>query len=418
MRIEVLCTGDELLTGLTADTNSPYFMERLLPYGEQVARTTIVGDVREELLEALSTLSARADVVLVSGGLGPTADDLTAECAAEAAGVPLLESAEALQALEERFARRGILLTPNNRRQAMVPRGAEVVLNPNGSAPMFVLRLGRSTLFFLPGVPREYRHLVDAEVLPRIKKLRGKQPDATYLAFRLLRTVGLPESHLDAKVAPMAREHPNVSFGFRTQAPENHLKLMARGPSQAAADAALAAAEEASRAVLGTHVFGQDGDRHAGVIGALLLSRGETVALAESCTGGRIADLLTSIPGASAWFLGGAVVYANAMKEAWVGVRKETLAAHGAVSEEVAKEMAEGVRKAAGTTWGLSVTGIAGPTGGSEEKPVGTVFIALAGPRGTVAQRHRFPGDRELIRTVSAGAALEALRLALLEPRA
>ena len=172
MRVEVLCTGDELLTGLTVDTNSPYFMEQLLPHGEQVARTTVVGDVREEILEALRTLSAREDVVLVSGGLGPTADDLTAECAAEAAGVPLVESAEALAALEARFARRGILLTPNNRRQARVPRGAEVVLNPNGSAPMFVLRLNRATLFFLPGVPREYRSLVDTEVLPRLKRLR------------------------------------------------------------------------------------------------------------------------------------------------------------------------------------------------------------------------------------------------------
>jgi nicotinamide-nucleotide amidase len=415
MRVEVLCTGDELLTGLTVDTNSPYFMERLLPKGEQVVRTTVVGDVREEILEALSTLSARADVVLVSGGLGPTADDLTAACAAEAAGVPLVESAEALQALEARFLRRGIVLTPNNRRQALVPRGAEVVLNPQGSAPMFVLRLRRATLFFLPGVPREYRFLVDAEVLPRIQKLRGARPDATFLAFRLLRTVGLPESHLDARVAPVAALHPHVTFGFRTQAPENHLKLMATGRTQAEADAALAAAEAASRAVLGSYLFGQDEQRHPEVVGALLLRRKETVALAESCTGGRIADLLTSVSGASAWFPGGAVVYANAMKEAWVGVRNQTLLTHGAVSEEVAREMAEGVRVATNATWGLSVTGIAGPTGGTEEKPVGTVFTALAGPKGTRAQQHRFPGDREQVRSFSAAAALEALRHALLE---
>ncbi len=415
MRVEVLCTGDELLTGLTIDTNSPYFMERLVVLGEQVARATIVGDVREEILKALTALGARADVVLVSGGLGPTADDLTAACAAEAAGVPLVESAEALAALEARFARRGIVVTPNNRRQALVPQGAEVVLNPNGSAPMFCLQLGQATAFFVPGVPREYRHLVDAEVLPRIRRLRAERPDVGFLAFRLLRTVGLPESHLDAKVAPVAAAHPNVTFGFRTHAPENHLKLMARGRTQAEADAALAAAEAASRAVLGSHVFGQDDERYAAVVGGLLLQRGQTVALAESCTGGRIADLLTSVPGASAWFPGGAVVYANAMKEAWVGVRAETLKAHGAVSEPVAKEMAEGVRQAAGATWGLSVTGIAGPTGGSEEKPVGTVYTALAGPAGTVAQKHRFVGDREQVRTSSAAAALESLRRALLE---
>ncbi len=415
MRLEVLCTGDELLTGLTVDTNSPYFMERLLACGEQVARATIVGDVQAEIVEALSTLGARADVVLVSGGLGPTADDLTAASAAEAAGVPLVESREAMAALEARFALRGLTVTANNRRQALVPRGAQVVLNPHGSAPMFILRLGRATAFFVPGVPREYRQLVDAEVLPRIAKLREQRPDRRFLAFRLLRTVGLPESHLDARVASVAAAHPDVTFGFRTQAPENHLKLLAHGRTQAEADAALAAAEEASRAVLGRHLFGQDGQGHAAVLAALLHARRETLALAESCTGGRIADLLTAIPGASAWFPGGAVVYANAMKEAWVGVRAETLQAHGAVSEAVAREMAEGVRRATGATWGLAVTGIAGPDGGSEEKPVGTVFTALAGPRGTSFQKHRFLGDREQVRTFSAAAALESLRLALLE---
>jgi len=415
VRIEVLCTGDELLTGLTADTNSPHFMDRLLALGEQVARSTIVGDVREEIREALLTLSARADAVLVSGGLGPTADDLTAECAAAAAGVPLVESSEALAALEARFAHRGIALTPNNRRQALVPSGAEVVLNPHGSAPMFVLRLARATLFFVPGVPREYRAFVDTEVLPRLARLRSEQPEPGFLALRVLKTIGLPESHLDARVAPLAAAHPAVTFGFRTHAPENHLKLLARGRTQAEADARLAAAEREARAVLGDHVFGQDGDRHAAVVGGLLAARRETVAVAESCTGGRISDLLTSIPGASAWFPGAAVAYANAMKEAWVGVRAETLARHGAVSEPVAREMAEGVRAVASATWGLSVTGIAGPTGGSEEKPVGTVFIGLAGPSGARVQRHRFLPDREQVRSSSAGAALELLRLSLLE---
>jgi nicotinamide-nucleotide amidase len=259
---------------------------------------------------------------------------------------------------------------------------------------------------------------VDAEVLPRLKRLRGERPDSTFLAFRLLRTVGLPESHLDARVAPLAAEHRDVSFGFRTQAPENHLKLMARGRTQQEADAALAAAEQASRAVLGTFVYGKDDERYAEVLGSLLLRREESVALAESCTGGRIADLLTAVSGASAWFVGAAVVYANAMKEAWVGVHKETLAAHGAVSEAVAREMAEGVRAAAAATWGLSVTGIAGPSGGTPEKPVGLVFTALSGPEGTRAQKHRFSGDREQVRAFSSAAALEMLRLTLLETEA
>ncbi len=414
MRIEVLCTGDELLTGLTTDTNSPYFMGKLFALGEQVRRSTTVGDVREEIEEALRTLSARADVVLVSGGLGPTADDLTAGCAAAVAGVELVEDAAALESMRTRFARRGLAFTENNRRQAEVPAGAEVVPNPVGSAPMFILRIERATLYFVPGVPREYRHFVDHEVLTRIARRLETEPSRTFRRARLLRTVGLAESHLDARVKPLAARHPALTFGFRTHAPENHLKLLAEGRSQAEADLALVAAEAEVRQILGLHVFGQDDDGFGSVVGALLATRGETVALAESCTGGRIADLLTAASGASAYFLGGAVVYANEMKERWVGVQHETLLAHGAVSEPVAREMAEGALVVAKTTWAVSVTGIAGPTGGTPDKPVGTVFVALAGPDDTVCRRHQFLGDREQIRAWSAYAGLELLRRTIL----
>ena len=411
MRIEALCTGDELLTGVTTDTNSTWFQERLLAHGEQVARTTVVGDVREEILEALRTLSDRADAVLVSGGLGPTADDLTAEVAAEAAGVPLVLHEAALAALRERFARRGLTVTENNLKQVRVPRGSEVVLNPAGSAPMFVLRLGRAVLFFVPGVPREYRALVEAAVLPRIDALRAERGETGFRVLRLLKTVFLPESHLDARVRPLLAAHPQVTFGFRTHFPENHLKLMAEGRTEEEARTALERADAAARPLLGDHLFGVDGDTMAGVVGRQLAARGETLALAESCTGGRIGDLLTDVPGASGWFLGSAVSYANALKERWVGVAHGTLVAHGAVSEPVAREMARGARAAAASTWALSVTGIAGPDGGTEEKPVGTVFLGLDGPEGTEARAHRFPGDREQIRTASAYAALDWLRL-------
>ena len=413
MRVESLCTGDELLTGTTTDTNSTWFQQRLLGLGEQVARTTVVGDVREEILEALRTLSARADVVLVSGGLGPTSDDLTAEVAAEAAGVPLVLHAGAEAQLRERFAKRNIVVTENNLKQVQVPEGAEVVLNPVGSAPMFILRLARAVLFFLPGVPREFRALVEEAVLPRIRALRAERGQSTFRALRLVKTVGLPESHLDARVRPIVAAHPSVTFGFRTQFPENHLKLMAEGPTQEAALAALEAADAASRPLLGDHVFGIDDETYAGVIAGLLLARGNTLAVAESCSGGRIADLLTTVPGASRWFLGSAVAYHNDLKQRWVGVREETLRAHGAVSEPVAREMAEGARRVAGSTWALSVTGIAGPDGGTPEKPVGTVWTAIAGPSGTEARRHLFLWERDLVRTASAYAALEQLRRAL-----
>ena len=411
MRIEALCTGDELLTGVTTDTNSTWFQQRLLEHGEQIARTTVVGDVREEILEALRTLSGRADAVLVSGGLGPTADDLTAEVAAQAVGVPLVIHEGALAALRERFAKRGLAITENNMKQVMVPAGSEVVLNPAGSAPMFILRLGKAVLFFVPGVPREYRALVETAVLPRIDALRAERGETGFRALRLLKTVFLPESHLDARVRPLLALHPRVTFGFRTHFPENHLKLMAEGRSPEEAREVLEAADAAARPLLGDHLFGVDDETMAGVVGRQLLSRRETLALAESCTGGRIGDMLTDVPGASAYFLGSAVAYANDLKERWVSVAHTTLVENGAVSQMVAGEMARGARRSAESTWALSVTGIAGPDGGTPEKPVGTVFIGLDGPDGTEVHAHRFHGDREWVRSASAYAALDWLRL-------
>jgi len=248
-------------------------------------------------------------------------------------------------------------------------------------------------------------------VLPRIDALRAEAGRTGFRVLRLLKTVFLPESHLDARVRPLLAAHPRVTFGFRTHYPENHLKLMAEGRTAEEAREALEAADRAARPLLGDHVFGVDRDTMAGVVGRQLLARGETLALAESCTGGRIADMLTEAPGASAYFLGSAVSYANDLKERWVGVAHATLVASGAVSGPVAEEMARGARAAARSTWALSVTGVAGPDGGTPEKPVGTVFIGLDGPEGTEVRAHRFHGDREQIRAASAYAALDRLRL-------
>lgn len=410
MRIETLCTGDELLTGLTSDTNSAFFQRLLLERcGLTVRRSTVVGDRRDDLLEALTTLAARCDVVLVSGGLGPTSDDLTIECAAEAAGVGLVEDAQVMAHIEARFARRGIALTENNRRQARVPVGSEAVLNAEGSAPLVVQRIGACTLFYVPGVPREYRHLVETFVLPRLEALTA--PTRTSVTrLRVLKTMGVPESHLDAKVDPLRARHPAVTFGYRTHAPENHLKLLATGADEASAAAALARAEADSRALLGDAVFGADDDALAEVVGAALLSMGWTLAVAESCTGGLVSAACTSVPGASAWFFGGAATYGELAKQAWARVPAELLATHGAVSEAVAEAMARGVRELLGASCGLSVTGYAGPSGGDAQTPVGTVFIGVATPAGTVVERHRFGGDRERVRLFAAATALDALR--------
>ncbi|TSC33834.1 CinA family nicotinamide mononucleotide deamidase-related protein [Corallococcus sp. Z5C101001] len=415
MRVELLCTGDELVTGLITDTNSTYLEARLFDLGVKVERVTVVGDVRPDIRGALLEASARADVVIVSGGLGPTADDFTLECAAAAAGVSMEEDATVLGWLRERYAARGMPMNPGALRMARIPAGSQPVRNPQGSAPLVIQRLGRAHLFFLPGVPREYRALVDGEVLPRVRDWLASEPNRTFRAFRLLRTVRLPESVLNEQVMPLAPHHPRVVFGFRTHAPENHLKLMAEAPTQAEADAVLAAAEAACRQVLGTHVYGADGNEYVPVLLDLLARAGHTLAVAESCTGGLIAQDLTAIPGASQVFLGGAVVYSEKMKSAWVGVAPEILARHSAVSPRTALAMAEGVRTACGATFGLSVTGYAGPGGGTPEDPVGTVYCALAGPdMEPRCERISIAGDRDRVRLFAASHVLEMLRLHLL----
>ncbi len=416
MRIETLCTGDELLTGLTTDTNSTFFQDKLFrELGQKLEWGQTVGDVRDDIIAALRIVTSRADAVLVSGGLGPTSDDLTAECAAAAAGVPLVENKNVLTWLEERFAQRGLVVTPNNARQALVPQGAEVVRNAKGSAPMFIQRLGRCTLFFVPGVPGEYRHLVEHEVLPRLRKQLEQERGRIFRAFLLMKTVGLPESHLDAAVAPLAVKHRQVVFGFRTHAPENHLKLMAEASSQEGADAALAAAAAECRPLLSRWLFAEGEQTLAGKVGALLLERKQTLALAESCTGGGVAAQLTDVPGASGFLIGSAVVYREVMKQRWATVSAESLNRFGAVSAEVATEMAQGIRGQCEASWGLSVTGFAGPDGGTPADPVGTVYCGLASEAGVEIERQVFVGDRARVRAFAGHLALDFLRRRLIK---
>jgi nicotinamide-nucleotide amidase len=408
VRIETICTGDELLTGLTSDTNSRFFQEALLNRtGLTVRRSVVVGDDRDDIIEALNQAAARCDVVLVSGGLGPTSDDLTAECAATAAGVPLVQSDEAIKHLEERFKTRGIVLSDNNRRQALVPQGAEVVLNAEGSAPMFIQTRGTCVLFFVPGVPREYRHLVGEFVVPRIAARKG----LTHVRrLALLKTVGLPESHLDARVRPLAEKFPQVVFGFRTHPPENHLKLLAVGGTEKDASELLEYVVSEARALLGPTCFGRDEQTLPGVVLAKLIERRQFLALAESCTGGMMAEQLTNEPGASKAFYGGACTYLDEAKTKWAGVPEGLIAQFGSVSSECAEVMAKGVRESTGAQWGLSTTGWAGPTGGDAENPVGTVYIGVAGPDGVKVEKHRFHGDRERVRSFASATAFDLLR--------
>lgn len=411
VRIETICTGDELLTGLTSDTNSRFFQTALLEQtGLTVRRSVVVGDNRDDIIEALNAAAARCDVVLVSGGLGPTTDDLTAECAAQAADVPLVQSDAALAHLEARFKARNIKLSDNNRRQAQVPRDAEVVLNAEGSAPMFIQQRAPCTLFFVPGVPREYRHLVGDFVVPRIAKRKGV---GEVRKLALLKTVGLPESHLDERVRPLALKYPQVTFGFRTHPPENHLKLLAVGADVAQASALLEQVVAEARVVLGATCFARDDETMASVVLDALKQRKQWLAIAESCTGGLMSELLTAVPGSSEAFYGGACTYVEAAKTQWAHVPEGLLAQFGAVSEETAEAMVRGVLANTGVQWSLSTTGYAGPGGGDAENPVGTVYLGLAGPFGAKVEKHRFHGDRERVRMFAAYAALDLLRRTL-----
>jgi nicotinamide-nucleotide amidase len=366
-----------------------------------------VGDDRAVLEAALRETTARADLVVMSGGMGPTEDDLTAECVARVLQVPLELHAPSLAAIEARFQKFGLAMTPNNAKQASFPRGATVHPNRWGTAPGFSVQLGRATLTCLPGVPAEYQGLSGEVVLPWVAGRLGAAP-----AARVVKLFGVGESAADQAMRPVMDDPANrgVRFGYRAHFPEVHLKWTVDPPD---AEVRAAAIETAVRAIFGEAVWGAGKEELAALVVARLTDRGEKVAVAESCTGGLLASMLTSVPGASAVLDLGVVAYANAAKTALLGVPPALLDAHGAVSEPVARAMAEGVRRAGQATWGIGITGIAGPTGGTPEKPVGTVHLALAGPDGTTALARHFRWDRERVRLGAAFWALDLLRRAL-----
>ncbi len=413
LHVELLATGDELLTGQILDTNSVWLMDRLWDLGVMARRKTLVADDRDDLAAALHETTSRSDLVVMSGGLGPTEDDLTAEVVAAAMGVPLELHEPSLEAIRERFRKLGREMTPNNAKQARFPRGATVVPNRFGTAPGFSVRLGRAELVALPGVPVEYRGLSEEWLLPRLAARAGATP-----AFRLVKLFAVPESHADQAMRPVMDDPRNrgVRFGYRAHWPEIHVKWSA-APASAGATSESAETRaneilEQVRGIFGDAIFAEGKDELAPLVVAQLTRRGERVALAESCTGGLVAELLTRVPGSSSVFDLGVVAYANQAKTGVVGVPNELLATHGAVSEPVARAMAEGIRRVAGSTWGIGITGIAGPTGGTPEKPVGTVYVALAGTSGTEVVHRVWRGDRDRVRKTTAYEALDMLRRA------
>lgn len=402
----LLSQGDEVVTGQTVDTNAAWLAERLVDLGLDVRRHVTVGDRLEDLVAALTELSGSADVVIGTGGLGPTMDDLTALACAQAFGRPLELDVEALAFLEALFARWGRPMAESNRKQALLPHGSTRLDNHRGTAPGFALTHGSAWLAFLPGVPHEMKAMFDGLVVPHLTQAFSLLPGRLVT----LRTTGVGESVLQDRIG--AFDHDGVTIGTRAMIGECMVKLRF---AASVPDATVRALTQDVADRIGSPVYAIDGlDAPGGplpaVVGRALAARGATIAVAESCTGGQLSALFTSVPGASGWFMDGVVTYDNTAKTRRLGVPPALLAAHGAVSEPVARAMAEGVRATAGTTYGLGVTGIAGPDGGTSDKPVGTVHVALATPHGTQHHLLRLSGDRARIQTYAAHGALDLLR--------
>jgi nicotinamide-nucleotide amidase len=409
MRAEILATGDEIRTGALVDSNSAFIAELLEQNGIEVTRHIAVGDDLPMLVAVLKEIGSRTDAAVVTGGLGPTQDDLSAEAAAHACGVPLVADTRALEEIEAFFRKRGRTMSDSNRKQAFFPQGARCLYNALGTAPGFQVRIDRCTFFFLPGVPHEMRAMLHEQVLPALHAMQGTATQ--FRQTRVLSTFGLPESIVGERVAGITGTFPDIKLGLRAKFPEIQVKLYLNGRDAAQGETRLAEAVQWARERLIPNVFSVDERSMAAEVGELLRRRKATLAVAESCTGGLIANWLTNTAGASDYFLLSAVVYANDSKVKVLGVSEETLARNGAVDEETARQMAEGARRAAGATYGLATTGIAGPGGGSAEKPVGTICSALAGPDETISRRLTLSfGQRQMNKQMFAMLALDLLR--------
>lgn len=405
LEAELLATGDELMSGAIADSNGAYACAKLREAGVKVRRMTVVGDGFDAIRNAVEEAASRATIVVVCGGLGPTEDDRTAAAAAAAAGVELRRNADALAHVKTMFERYKIAMTPNNEKQADLPDGCELLDNPIGTAVGFCVRTGLARAFYLPGVPVEYRKMLDEQVLPRLASL-SRVP----LATRVIKVYGIGESALETQLAGLEIA-PEIELGFRATFPELHIRLYAQGQADLAA--LLDQAEAGIRARAGDKIFASGDVTMAGALGLLLKARGWKLAVAESCTGGLLGGQCTHEAGSSEWFDRGWVTYSNAAKTSELGVPAETIDAHGAVSEQTARAMAEGARTRSNAGLALSVTGVAGPGGGTPEKPVGLVWIAASTASGTTAKSFHFRGDRDRVRLASVWAALDMGRRAL-----
>jgi len=403
-RAAILSTGDELTTGRIVDSNASWIADKLFEIGVDVACVITVGDYPERLEWAWKQALEKGDVIISTGGIGPTADDLTSETVARVLGVPLVEHAESAERIRRWFEATGRAMPLNNLKQALMPRGAELVPNALGTAPGYRVAHGGRHLVVLPGVPREMKPMVEEIVLPWLRSQRGGD---VYLA-RTFQTFGVTESGLDELVAGVV-DPAEGRVSFRASFPEVSVRVVVHG-EPALARERLQVVGDRLRAAIGAGCYGEGAVTLEETVGTVLRERGLTVATAESCTGGLVAHRLTNVPGSSAYVRGGVVAYANDAKQRLLGVASTTLAAHGAVSEEAAAEMAAGARQSLGADIAVSTTGIAGPDGGTPEKPVGTVCLGLASADETLAARYQFWGTRDWVKLLASQVALEWIR--------
>jgi nicotinamide-nucleotide amidase len=406
MDAEIIAVGSELLTPTRLDTNSLFLTQQLNTLGVEVAGKMVVGDHVGRLAEALTGALARSEITILTGGLGPTEDDVTRQAVAEALGRGLIYHPEIYEGIERRFQRLGRKMAEINRRQAYVIEGAEILANPNGTAPGLWLEDAGRVVALLPGPPRELEPMFMAECVPRLVRLLPQQAICT----RCYRVACMPESELDQLISPAYTRYSNPVTTILAAPGDIQIHLRSRSDSAQEAAALVAELGTEIEALLGDRIYSSDGEPLEAAVGQLLRARGATISVAESCTGGMVAERITSVPGSSDYFVGGFLVYANRMKTALLGVDDQLLEAHGAVSEPVAEAMALGAKECADSSFALSITGVAGPGGGSEAKPVGTVVIGLAGPGGCRTHRFRFVGDRSRVRAMAAQTALDLLR--------
>jgi nicotinamide-nucleotide amidase len=411
MKAEIVSIGDELLYGEITDTNSTFIAEKLTGEGIEVVFSTSVGDDVNKMAEVFGMAGSRADVIIATGGLGPTSDDLTKKAMVKAFKRNLIFHEEILKEIEKSFEKRGKSMPKVNQNQALIPQGAKPLANRWGVAPGIFIEEGNKLFFFLPGVPLEMKWMLENEVLPI---LRTKKPDS-FILRKMLKTTGIPESVIYEKIEGLIDPKREVKIAFLPSYLGVDVRLTINLKQKEEAQAKIEALEQKIREILGTYIYGTDDQTLEEVVGKLLSDKDKTIAVAESCTGGLIGAKFTNISGSSKYFERGVVTYTNQAKIELLGIPKEIIDQYGAVSEQTAILMAEGVRRLAKTDYGLSSTGIAGPTGGTPEKPVGLVYIGFAHANDSFAQKFQFGEDRITNRERAAQAALNMVRLFLIK---